>query len=274
MVGGGVASSLVHEVGHQGAAVLDLVPSLRADLRRRADAEPDGVWGIWDRWISEIVADCWSVGTLGLASTLGLMAVVSLPPFFVFRPSGSDPHPVPYLRVLVSAGIGEALYPHPQWAGLRRTWHAMYPVGDLPVGRRVELGRIEAEIPRFVEALVGHRPAALHGARIADLWPTSARRPERLLARFRAWGDDLEILSRQRPALVFAVLGQAKAAGLLSPEAENRLLSDLLTAWAVRSSLDVGAHDADPWPPSPFPADPPGVPTPVPSLPGPARASL
>jgi hypothetical protein len=43
MVGGGVASSLVHEVGHQGAAVLDLVTSLRADLRRRAEAEPDGV---------------------------------------------------------------------------------------------------------------------------------------------------------------------------------------------------------------------------------------
>ena len=208
--------------GHQGAAVLDLVTLLRADLRRRAEAEPDGAWDVWDRWISEIVADCWSVGTLGLTSTLGLMAVVSLPPFFVFRPSGSDPHPVPYLRVLVSAGIGEALYPHPQWAGLRRTWRAMYPVTDLPAGRRAELGRIEAEIPRFVDVLVGHRPAALHGARIADLWPTSARRPERLLARFRAWGDDLEILSRQRPALVFAVLGQAKAAGLLSPEAENR----------------------------------------------------
>jgi hypothetical protein len=270
MVGGGVASSLVHEVGHQGAAVLDLVTSLRADLRRRAEAEPDGAWDVWDRWISEIVADCWSVGTLGLTSTLGLMAVVSLPPFFVFRPSGSDPHPVPYLRVLVSAGIGETLYPHPQWAGLRRTWRAMYPVTDLPAGRRGELGRIEAEIPRFVDVLVGHRPAALHGARIADLWPTSARRPERLLARFRAWGDDVEILSRQRPALVFAVLGQAKAAGLLSPEAENGLLSDLLTAWAVRSSLDPGVQGADGQPPALMP----GLPAPIPSTPGLVRATL
>ena len=32
MIGSGIASSLVHEVGHQGAALLDLVPSLRARL--------------------------------------------------------------------------------------------------------------------------------------------------------------------------------------------------------------------------------------------------
>ena len=33
MIGYGIASSLVHEVGHQGAALLGLVESLRADLR-------------------------------------------------------------------------------------------------------------------------------------------------------------------------------------------------------------------------------------------------
>jgi hypothetical protein len=33
MVGSGVASSLVHEVGHQAAALLDLTNSLRPSLR-------------------------------------------------------------------------------------------------------------------------------------------------------------------------------------------------------------------------------------------------
>jgi len=46
-------------------------------------------------------------------------------------------------------------------------------------------------------------------------------------------------MARQPPSLVFAVVGQAKTAGLISPEAESRLLSALLQAWAVRSSLDV-----------------------------------
>ena len=41
MIGTGIASSLVHEVGHQAAALLDLVDSLRPALRRmQRDAAP------------------------------------------------------------------------------------------------------------------------------------------------------------------------------------------------------------------------------------------
>jgi hypothetical protein len=229
MVGSGLASSLVHEVGHQGAAQLNLVESLRAELVRAGSADPD----------SEIVADCWSVGQLGVTSTVGLLAVVSLPSFFVFRPSGDDPHPVPYVRVLISVGIGEALYPHPQWAGLRRTWKRLYPIGDLPSRRRAELDRLEAAIPRFVDLLLGHRPAALSGRRLGDIWPVRERRPEQLIRLYRRWAGEIAVMARQSPSLVFAALGQAKVAGQLTPEAESRLLSELLTAWAVRSSLDV-----------------------------------
>ena len=75
MVGHGIASSLVHEVGHQGAALLGLVESLRPALARagRPAAAPRerSAWQLWGRWISEIVADFWSVASLGIASTLG-----------------------------------------------------------------------------------------------------------------------------------------------------------------------------------------------------------
>ena len=71
MVGTGIASSLVHEVGHQAAALLDLVDSLRPvlhGLQRGAGREPQA-WELWERWISEIVADFWSVARVGIAST-------------------------------------------------------------------------------------------------------------------------------------------------------------------------------------------------------------
>jgi hypothetical protein len=38
----------------------------------------------FERWISEIMADFWSVARLGVGSTLGLLAVLSLPKSFVF----------------------------------------------------------------------------------------------------------------------------------------------------------------------------------------------
>jgi hypothetical protein len=71
MVGSGIASSLIHEVGHQGAALLELVPSLRLVLQaRQRESDQPLVWQLWERWISEIVADLWSVARVGIASTL------------------------------------------------------------------------------------------------------------------------------------------------------------------------------------------------------------
>src|ERR1700760_2799886 len=53
MIGYGIASSLVHEVGHQAAALLGLVDSLRISLRRiRPVARLRPAWVLWDRWIS------------------------------------------------------------------------------------------------------------------------------------------------------------------------------------------------------------------------------
>jgi hypothetical protein len=41
---------------------------------------------------------------------------------------------------------------------------------------------------------------------------------------------------------VFAVIGQARADDKLTPEAEARALSRLLTYWALKSSLETTAH--------------------------------
>ena len=78
MVGSGIASSLFHEVGHQAAALLGLVESLRPEVREMSRENPEDApaWQLWERWISEIVADFWSVARVGVAATMGLMAVV------------------------------------------------------------------------------------------------------------------------------------------------------------------------------------------------------
>jgi hypothetical protein len=179
------------------------------------------------------------VGKLGISSTLGLMAVVSLPRYFVFRPPGDDPHPMPYLRVLLSAAIGKALYPHPQWDSLTAVYKTYYPVSALNREHRTLVERIEATVPEFAAHLAAHQPPALGGRTLADVMPLAERHPERLAELYLSWRNDLGVLARQPPSLVFAVLGQARARGQLTPELENRLLTSLLRAWAVRSSLDL-----------------------------------
>ncbi|MBK6506123.1 MAG: hypothetical protein IPG02_10750 [Ignavibacteria bacterium] len=59
MVGNGIASSLIHEVGHQGAALLDLIPSLKGDINKvkQETGVNHTAWKYYERWISEIIAD-------------------------------------------------------------------------------------------------------------------------------------------------------------------------------------------------------------------------
>jgi len=245
MIGSGIASSLVHEVGHQGAALLELVPSLQLVLRaKQGDAREPLVWRLWDRWISEIVSDFWSVARVGIASTLGLIGVVSLPRPFIFRLNFDDPHPTPWIRVKLSCAIGDGLYPHPQWRRLARLWESYYPVADLDDERQGLLARLEASLPEFVSLLINHRPKALRDRSLLEAMNVERRTPSRLTALFAAWGKAPRQMYRAAPSLVFAVLGQAKADDNLSPEDESDLLAKLLSFWAMRSTLDSSAYCA------------------------------
>ncbi len=232
----------MHEVGHQGAALLDLVNSLRPLLKQlQRDGDEGDVWRYWERWISEILADFWSVARVGVASTLGLMAVVSLPRAFVFRARLDDPHPIPWIRVKLSCALGQALYPHSRWDRLARLWESFYPRAGLDETRRSLLARLEAGLPDFVNVLISHRPEALRGSSLGEAMELQARQPARLTAYYENWRIAPARMYAAPPSLVFAVLGQARAENKISPEGESDLLAKLLTHWALQKTLDTAA---------------------------------
>ena len=241
MVGAGIASSLVHEVGHQAAALLDLNTTLRNALhahgaRQRHDTV---AWSLWERWISEIIADMWSIARVGVGSTTGLIAIVSLPRPFVFRLTPHDPHPAPWVRVRLSCALGAALYPDPQWAQLAALWMAFYPLDDdLTRAQRDVISGLERTLPEFVRFVLDYRPPALGGVSLLEALRGEDRTPEQLRARHRAWGDSFQQMRDAPPSLTCAVLGQARADKSTTPEDESRLLADLLTYWALRQALD------------------------------------
>jgi hypothetical protein len=240
MVGAGVASSLVHEVGHQGAALLDLNNALRLAVKRAfAGAADAAAWQLWERWMSEIIADLWSIARLGVGSTTGLMTIVSLPRAFVFHMSADDPHPMPWVRVRLSCAIGDALYPDPQWRRLSDLWTRLYPIaGDgTSAEQRAVIAALERTMPRFVRFLLDEQPPALRGRSVRDALRTDDREPAALRARYRDWRNTFDRMRATPPALACAVLGQARADGTIAPEHESRLLGDLLTYWALRRAL-------------------------------------
>jgi hypothetical protein len=241
MVGSGIASSLVHEVGHQAAELLGLVNSLRPILKsmQTVRGEQQIAWRLWERWISEIVADFWSVAKVGIASSMGLMAVVSLPRPFVFRIDTEDPHPAPWIRLKLSCAIGNALYPHPQWDRLATLWELFYPRAGLDEERLRIFEQLETTMPAFVALLVNHRPRSLSGKSLREALNVEQRQPARLASLYQHWVRYPMRVRNARPTLVFAVIGQARADGLITPEVESKVVGDLLKYWATRSSLSV-----------------------------------
>lgn len=239
MVSSGIASSLVHEVGHQGAALLGILPTLKTALRKEAEKHPEEkqAWMLYERWISEIISDCWSVGIVGIGATTGLMGVVSLPSYFVFRMNLDDPHPFPWIRVKISSAFGAALYPDPQWNRISQLWSQLYPTDKLPEKQLKIIDQLEATIPAFVRLVLRHRTPTLKGKSFGAVFPKQKRQPVRLRQLYNRWKAKPDLSKKYRPSLAFAVLGQARADNKISARTEARLLTDLLRKWAVKRNV-------------------------------------
>ncbi|MBI5021989.1 MAG: hypothetical protein HZB59_11190 [Ignavibacteriales bacterium] len=239
LVGYGIASSLVHEVGHQASALLDLVNSIKPELQeRQLRAGPEKfAWMLFERWISEILADFWSVAKVGITASMGLIGVVSLPRVFVFRLDTEDPHPMPFLRVMISCAIGQAMYPHPQWTQLAALWSAMYPFSGLEQDKIKIIKTIQAQIPDLVKILLNHCPKTLMGHSLRSIMEVEQRRPEKLMYYFYSWKSMPHRMREVSPTLAFAVIGQARTSGKLTAEIESKILSNMLTYWAANSAV-------------------------------------
>ncbi|MVN77793.1 hypothetical protein GO988_15790 [Hymenobacter sp. HMF4947] len=256
MIGSGIASSLIHEVGHQGSELLDLTSSIRAAIEQViADGAKENAlpWQLLSRWLNEILSDCWALGHLGITATYGLLSVVSLPSYFVFRIGTDGPHPFPWIRMKISIALGAKMFPHPQWAALSQQWEDLYPPTDLGADKQDLIHRLEAVLPVFADLVLSHRPASLKGQRVADIFPLAERQPAQLQALYDTWQQHPYLREHAAPSLVFAVVGQAKADGRLSTNDEVRVLSHLLERWALNRARTYGTAPALAAPP-PTPA--------------------
>jgi hypothetical protein len=257
MVGGGVAGSLLHEVGHQAAAMLGSVVVVReAILRRGAASKDPGAWKVLASWASEILADLWALGHLGIAATTGLVGVLALPAPLLFRYDPEDPHPVAWLRVRIGCAMGRELVPDPQWDRLEGMWEAMVPRSRAPAELRSLLDRLEPRIPELCGIALDRGLPAADGRSLREILPWRDVVPQRLRILHERWRGSPDAMVRTSPSLVLAALGQARFDGRLSAEEETKTLEGLLERWALeislkhegaRSRTDVGsgAHGKD-----------------------------
>ncbi|MFZ4986201.1 MAG: hypothetical protein ACOYLF_12140 [Blastocatellia bacterium] len=237
MVGSGVASSLIHEVGHQGISLFGLADSVRSELESLPSKVNDPVWSYWSRCLNEILADLWAVAKVGLTASVGLIGVVTLPRQLVFHLNPEGPHPMPWLRVRLSIAFGRALFADPQWDRIENEWLSFYPVDDLSDQLRELLDRFSQSIPALIRLVINHRPSSLGGVSLGRALMRAEMMPSNLTTRFQEWQRNSSLMLRASPCEVFAVIGQARYHGMISPQNESQTLSRMLKHWAVSEIL-------------------------------------
>jgi hypothetical protein len=172
---------------------------------------------------------------------MGLMGVVGLPRAFVFRVSADDPHPAPWIRVKLSAALGQAFYPQPSWGRLADLWESFYPFRETDPELRTTLTALERTIPELVALLTGHRQAGLQGYSLMEALRVEDLDPARLRNSLEGWRSAPQGMYRERPIVAMAAIGQGRADGRITPEEESIVLGKLLTHWALKSTLQAAA---------------------------------
>jgi hypothetical protein len=143
------------------------------------------------------------------------------------------------VRVLLSCAIGDRLYPDRQWGRLASIWESMYPIAGVGPRLASTIAGLRETIPELVTVLVEHRSPRLRGRSLGQVLRNPTLGRASLLDRFRSWAADPNTMAAEPPTTAFAVLGQARASGQLTPEREASLLHELITHWAVASALET-----------------------------------
>jgi hypothetical protein len=174
-------TALVHEGGHQAAAILGWNEELGDALYGSVSGAGAGLARIWAGWASEIAADAVAFVHTGYAAVAGLHDVLAGDPAALFRYLPGDPHPIAYIRVLLGVAACRRFYGAGPWDDLAEAWREAYPLDGAGPAVRAFVERSEPLLPRIVEASLCAPMRAFGGRSLAALVDPDRVRPQALL---------------------------------------------------------------------------------------------
>lgn len=172
-------ASVLHEAGHEAMARTGLLGELpnRLIVHLLSKGIRPPVADLMAYWMNEVVPDFWAFCCSSWAQIAGIRDVLSIPSAMVMRINADDPHPTPYIRILLACEWGTRVWGDGPWRELKDDWRLSYPTDQLPLNTQSALQALEETIPHVVEFLIVSRFKRLEGKRIMDLFDMSALSP-------------------------------------------------------------------------------------------------
>jgi hypothetical protein len=229
-------TSILHEAGHQALSRLGLVTAIpdafRAALARAGASEQ--MKDLWALWSSEIGPDFWTFCASGIAAAGGIREILALPPNQVLRISWTDPHPPPYLRVLLTFEWCRQQWGRGVWDQWEKQWVALYPLGRATAEAKQVLTQGLLHLPVLTRALLTTRFRTLNGQRVPDLFDLRSLSPAALAPVAAGAAKGVLRLGGLAPAAQLAVFRLIKESGRFSEEALDAVMTRWLIGLAIR----------------------------------------
>ena len=174
-------TALIHETGHQAAHITGWNEELAEALERSLPGAPRDVAEVWGSWASEIAADTFAFAHTGYAAVVSLCDVLSGDEATVFQLRPGDPHPIPYIRVLLGTEMCTRFFGAGPWDDLASAWTRSYPLENAAGhGTEALLRRSLPLLPRVVELCLRTPMRAFGGRPLISLLDPGRVKPEAL----------------------------------------------------------------------------------------------
>jgi hypothetical protein len=175
-------TSLIHETGHQVAYMLGWNDEYAALLRRElAPLAPAEVVEGWTETVSEVVADIFAFVHCGYGAVAALHDVVAAEEASVLRYLPGDPHPIPYIRVLLNVEFCRRMFGAGPWDDLATAWQYAHPLARAATATRQFLEHSVKLLPKLAELSLLSRMKAFGGHALTELIDPARVRPDALM---------------------------------------------------------------------------------------------
>ncbi len=227
-------TSIMHEVGHEAMVRLGMVRTIPALFRaalQKAGA-PAALQDLFALWSSEIGPDFWTFCACGPAQAGTVKEILALPSRQVFGVSWTDPHPPPYLRVLLSVQWCRHVWGVGDWDRWEKEWLEIYPLSGISQRQRELLTEATRYLPLIASALLNSKFRVLTRRRIPDLFELNTLAPSELNRVVKQWDSAALDLKGFRPCAQLAVFRSLRETKNLS----ERSVDQLMTQWLMNLS--------------------------------------
>ncbi|HET7642443.1 MAG TPA: hypothetical protein VFK40_02955 [Nitrososphaeraceae archaeon] len=224
--------SIIHEAGHEITNRLKLdrnmAPVIKKNLKS-AGAEPI-IAELFSLGLSEIIPDLCALLKTGYAHPSSIRDILSVTPEHVFTISMTDPHPTPFIRVLLSFENCRQIWGNGIWNEMEREWIDNYPLNNISYSIERILLNARKYLPLVTKILLETKLDFINGRTIPDLFNLSNISPNIIEGALKSVQSGTLDLKGLKPCAQLAVFRIIRDEGKLSEDILNKLMIN----WLIR----------------------------------------